>query len=77
MNKEKFRGLIFGKYKTIKEFSDAIGWNRSKVSRFLNGAQEPDSDEMREIATFFELSPEEFIALFFESQFTKCTIEAV
>ena len=25
MNKERFRGVIFGKYKTIKEFSDAIG----------------------------------------------------
>lgn len=73
MNIEKFRGLIFGRYKTIKEFADAIGWNRSKVSRFLNGVQEPDSDEMREIAEFFDLSPDEFIVIFFEKQFTKCT----
>lgn len=77
MNIEKFRGLIFGKFKSIKEFSEAIGWNRSKVSRFLNGTQEPDSDEMREIATFFDLTPEDFIILFFENQFTKCTSKAV
>ena len=73
MNKERFRGVIFGKYKTIKEFSDAIGWNRSKTSRFLNGVQEPDSEEMRRFADFFQLSPNEFLEIFFENQFTKCT----
>lgn len=66
MNKERFRGVIFGKYKTIKEFSDAIGWNRNKTSRFLNGVQEPDSEEMRKFAEFFQLSPDEFIEIFFE-----------
>lgn len=73
MNKERFRGVIFGKYKTIKEFSDTIGWNRNKTSRFLNGVQELDSEEMRKFAEFFQLSPDEFIEIFFENQFTKCT----
>ena len=68
MNKERFRGVIFGKYKTIKEFSDAIGWNRNKTSRFLNGVQEPDSEEMRKFAEFFQLSPDEFIEIFFANE---------
>lgn len=74
MNIGKFRSLIFSRYRSVREFSDAIGWSRSKVSRFLNGVRELDSDEMREFADFFDLTAEEFIAIFFENQFTKCTI---
>ena len=77
MNKERFRGVIFGKYKTIKEFSDAIGWNRNKTSRFLNGVQEPNSEEMRKFAEFFQLSPDEFIEIFFENQFTTTRLSTI
>ncbi len=73
MNKEKIRGLVFSRYRTIGEFSDAIGWKRNKSSRILNGIQEPDSRDMRAIAELFELSSEEFVNIFFEEQFTKCT----
>ncbi len=73
MNMERFRGLIFGRYRNIKEFSNAIGWNRSKTSRVLNGTQEPNSDEMREFAELFGLSADEFIEIFFDGAFTKCT----
>lgn len=73
MNKEKIRGLVFSKYRTIREFSNAIGWQRNKSSRILNGSQEPDSGDMRAIAELFELSSEEFVDIFFEEQFTKCT----
>lgn len=74
MNKEKIRGLVFSKYKTIREFSNAIGWQRNKSSRILNGIQEPDSGDMRAIAELFELSSEDFFDIFFEKRFTKCTI---
>lgn len=77
MNRQKLRGLVFSKYKTIREFSDAIGWQRNKSSRILNGPQEPDSDDMRAVAELFELSPDEFVEIFFDGQFTKCTREAV
>ncbi len=73
MNKEKLRGTIFAKYRTIKEFSDAIGWQRNKSSRILNGSQEPDSDDMRALVVLLQLTPEEFIDIFFAEQFTKCT----
>lgn len=78
MNKEKLRGTVFAKYRTIKEFSDAIGWQRNKSARILNGDQEPNSDDMRDIVVLFRLTPEEFIEIFFAEQFTKCTVgEAV
>ena len=78
MNKEKLRGIVFAKYRTIKEFSDAIGWQRNKSARILNGDQEPNSDDMRDVIVLFQLTPEEFIGIFFTEQFTKCTIsEAV
>ena len=76
MNLQKLRGLVFSKYKTVKAFSDEIGWKRNKSSRILNGIQEPDSDDMMDVAKLFELSSEEFIGIFFEDVFTKCTKKA-
>ena len=71
MNREKLRGLVYSKFKTIGEFSEAIGWQRNKASRIINGPQEPDSEDMRKVAELFELSSEVFVDIFFEKQFTK------
>ena len=60
--------------KRLRNFLMQSVWNRNKTSRFLNGVQEPDSEEMRKFAEFFQLSPDEFIEIFFENQFTKCTV---
>ena len=43
------RGAVLSKYKTIGEFSEAIGWKRNKSSRILNGIQTPSADEIEEI----------------------------
>lgn len=71
MNRDKFRGLVYSKYKSMQEFSTAIGWQRNKTARIMNGVQEPNSEEMRTIAELFHLSSNEFIDIFFENQFTK------
>ena len=55
----------------MQEFSTAIGWQRNKTARIMNGVQEPNSEEMRTIAELFHLSSDEFIDIFFENQFTK------
>lgn len=73
MNRKRLRGLIYEKYKNLIDFSEAIGWHRNKISRILTGVQEPNIDDMRIIANLFELSPEDFVDIFFENQFTKCT----
>ena len=67
MNREKLRGLIFTKYKSIQAFADDIKWQRNKASRVVNGIQEPDSDDMRAIADLFDLSSDEFIDIFLAS----------
>ena len=70
MNRDKFRGLVYSRYRSMQEFSDAIGWQRNKTARIMNGVQEPNSEEMRTIAELFHLSSGEFIDIFFENQFT-------
>ena len=75
MNRDKFRGLVYSKYKSMQEFSTAIGWQRNKTARIMNGVQEPNSEEMRTIAELFHLSSNEFIDIFFKNQFTKRTIK--
>ena len=69
VNRDKFRGLVYSRYKSMQEFSEAIGWQRNKTARIMNGVQEPNSEEMRTIAELFHLSSEEFIDIFFENQF--------
>ena len=71
MNRSKLRGLVYSRFKTIGDFSNAIGWQRNKASRIINGPQEPDSEDMRRIAELFNLSSEDFVDIFFEKQFTK------
>lgn len=75
MNLGKLRGLVFSQFRTISEFSEAIGWNRNKSSRILNGNQEPDSGDMCDLAELFSLPADMFIEIFFERKFTKCTEE--
>lgn len=51
----------------MQEFSTAIGWQRNKTARIMNGVQEPNSEEMRTIAELFHLSSDEFIDIFLKT----------
>ena len=60
------RGAVLSKYKTIGEFSEAIGWKRNKSSRILNGIQTPSADEIEEITKCLGINTaEDFMQLFF------------
>lgn len=62
----KLRGLIMSKYKTITEFSEAIGWKRNKASRIVNGIQDPDIQDIEDLTRILEIeSPEVFMRIFF------------
>lgn len=71
-----YRSLVLGKYKSIAEFADAIGWSRNKASRIVNGVQEPDANEMEQMAELFGIkTAEQFMSIFFAGLSTKWTNE--
>ena len=65
------RGAIFGKFRDISTFANAIGWNRKKASDIINGKRRPNADEMEAIASALEIKDSEtFMNLFFTSKST-------
>ena len=65
------RGAIFGKYRDISTFANAIGWNRKKASDIINGKRSPNADEMEAIANILGVNDNEtFMSLFFASKST-------
>ena len=65
------RGAVLSKYKTITEFSSAIGWERGKASRIVNGTQQPSKKDMEQIITLLDIEKGAVAPLFFGSIFTK------
>lgn len=63
------RGLILSKYKTITAFSEAIGWNRTKASRIVNGIQEPTIQDVKDLTRILEIESLEGFARTFFAQF--------
>lgn len=69
-----YRGIVFAKFKNITEFAEAVGWSRNKASRIVNGVQEPNANEMEQMANVLGVkSPEEFAAIFFKRLSTMWT----
>lgn len=65
------RGLVLSKYKTVTEFARAIGWERGKASRIINGSQEPGKKDMEQIIALFNIEKGAVAPLFFGSMFTE------
>lgn len=65
------RGAVFGTFNSIASFAEAIGWNRSKASRILNGIQLPTSKDMEQISECLNVtSADRFVSIFFPDKFT-------
>lgn len=75
-NMLNLRGAVLGKYRTIEEFANAIGWKRGKASRIINGVQEPNSTEIQEMTACLEIDTiQGFVQIFFASLSTMWTDE--
>lgn len=65
------RGLVFDRFRTVSEFADAIGWDRNKAARIVNGKQEPNKKDMETLISFFGIQPEHLASIFFGSMFAE------
>lgn len=43
-------GLIYGQFKSQRNFADKIGWTYQKLNKIINRSQEPTISEVQEIA---------------------------
>lgn len=74
MNSITLRGVILSKYRTIGEFSDAIGWKRNKAGRIIRGEQELSMSDIVEITNVLEIEDRQlFDNIFFPQLSTKWT----
>lgn len=78
MNKSiTLRGLVLSRYKSVSDFASAIGWQRNKAARIINGSQEPDTEEMKQLAKLLDMSQSLFMNIFFGYEFTLCTDDSI
>ena len=65
------RGLVISKFNSIGDFAAAIGWQRNKASRIVNGKQEPSKKDMEDMIVTLEISEAYVAPVFFGSMFTE------
>lgn len=60
------RGAVLSRYKSIGEFSDAVGWSRNKAGRIIRGEQSPTDVEIQQMAEALKISSQDvFMQIFF------------
>lgn len=60
----KFRGIVYSKFKSIADFSNAIGWTRQKGTNIVNGVSEPSLDDVDKMSKALGMSFEETARFF-------------
>ena len=59
------RGAVLLKFRSLAEFSTAIGWGYGKTCRIVHGQQLPDSSDIREFCQTVGLDdPDTIVRLF-------------
>lgn len=65
MKNAVLRGAVMSRFRSYSDFAKALGWSAPKVSRIINGAQNPDVEEMKLMAKVLGVeNAEEIVALF-------------
>lgn len=65
MKNAVLRGAVMSRFRSYSDFAKALGWSTPKVSRIINGTQNPDVEEMKLMAKVLGVeNAEEIVALF-------------
>lgn len=67
MRDVQFRGVVYSKFKSIADFSAAIGWTRQKGTNIVNGQSEPSLKDVDKMAKALDM-PFADVAQFFLRQ---------
>lgn len=69
---ENIRGLVYGKYKSIRKFAEAVGWDRTKACDIVNETREPRVSELQDMAIALERPVGEIANIFLRNKSQKC-----
>ena len=64
-NKDKFRGKVFEKGKTLSKVAAFLGINPATLTRKMSGDSDFTRSEIQQISCFLNLSDEEMGTIFF------------
>ena len=67
------KGMAISKYGSCVKFADAMGWNRNKADRILNGKQDPSLRDIKIMCDKMEIPKDAIVPLFFGTMFTMKT----
>ena len=59
------RGAVMSRFRSYSDFAKALGWSTPKVSRIVNGTQDPDVKDMKHMINVLGIKDAgEIVALF-------------
>ena len=65
MQTKVIKGKIVEQYGSIGKFAEELNWSATKISRLLNGKQDPNVKDVKEIALALGIAnPVDIVALF-------------
>jgi len=64
VDQNKIRGLVYAKYRSAAALGDAIGWDKQKVSRIMDGKQEMRITDFVKFARALDIKQEDWPKLF-------------
>lgn len=67
INTKLLRGVIYSKYNSQREFTQAVGWSQNKIGRILKGRMIPNIEDCAIICNALSLSREESLNIFLPS----------
>ena len=69
---DSIRGLIYGRFKSIRKFGEAVGWDRTKACNIVNGSREPRLSDLQDMSKALD-KPVEYLAdIFLQKSSQNC-----
>ena len=66
------RGIVYDSFSSIRAFSKAIGWDRTKACNIFNGVREPRVSDLSEMAQILNVPIEDLAKIFLLNRSQNC-----
>ena len=66
------RGIVYDQYPSMRAFSKAIGWDRTKTCNIVNGNREPRVSDLSDMSRILGVPVEDLALFFLQSKSQKC-----
>lgn len=66
------RGVVYDRFPSMRAFSRAIGWDRTKTCNIINGNREPRVSDLSDMSQALNIPVEELASFFLQNKSQKC-----